>query len=263
MSASGAATSSTVGRPPPSGGPRAAAASVVRTAVARKDVVSTLLGRTAAYCHRHDVGQDSLALFGLVFGLAAGVVLLGGHLGLGAVLGAVGLFLLGLAAVPAPLAVDRGPLVDALGSLGELVVLAGFVAGIARLHAGVVAALALVVVATSAWLSLARPRAGASAVPAATGLWSRGDRTAVLLLGGLVGRPVPALVVLAVVVGLDAWSRLERLDAANGAAPSPSGRGFRRFLLPDARFAPAVRWASLAATALALFLLPVDARWRF
>jgi hypothetical protein len=84
---------------------------------------------------------------------------------------------------------------------------------------------------------------------------------AVLLVGALLGRPVPALLLLAGVAGFDGWLRVERLDVAPlGGAPvrKPS-----RFLLQDGSLPSSLRWASLAAAVAVLFVFPVEDLWRF
>jgi hypothetical protein len=208
------------------------------------------------------VGPDALGTFSVVFAAAAAMVFLSGHLGLGALFAGAAFVLGSLAVVPHPLI--RAPFVESLRSLGELLALVGFFAGVARTQSGVVSALALVVVALWTWLPLVRARAGDVLLPPTAGLWRRGDRMALLLVGCVVGRPVPMLVALALVSGLDGWLRVARLAGSTADASAPArGAEPRKSWLVEGHLSPHVRWASLAAVAVGLFLFPVDARWRF
>jgi hypothetical protein len=104
--------------------------------------------------------------------------------------------------------------------------------------------------------------AARNALSVSPGLWHRGDRMAILLLGAGLGRPGPALLALLVVLGLDAWLTLERFALPRGFAPEIGPR-WSRALRPDGTFVPAVRWTSLAVTAALFLLLPVASHWRF
>jgi hypothetical protein len=86
---------------------------------------------------------------------------------------------------------------------------------------------------------------------------------AVLLVGAILGRPVPAFVALLLLGGLDAWLRLERVGVPAGLAPRFASPLAGRLFQEDGRFVPAVRWGTLAVTAALLLALPPTSLWRF
>jgi hypothetical protein len=218
----------------------------------------------AAYCHVRDVGQEPLAAFALVFAIAAALTLLTGHMGLGSVLGVVAVLGGSLATVPPPWASRAGaPLADGLAPLGDLLVVTGFLAAVARHHGPMLMALTLLVCVLMAWLPLVKARTGPKRIAPTAGLWRRGDRLAILLLGGLVGRPAPALAALGVVLVLDAALRLERLENPAHDGSGSEGRLARRLVQEDGSLLPRLRWASLAVVAAAILLVPASDLWRF
>jgi hypothetical protein len=235
---------------------------VAPTPAAGVDPLERVRRRVAEVFHRREVGPAALAAFSLLFAAAAGFVLLAGHPGFGGALGVVAWGARWLAQVPAPRPLrQKAEVFESLGPVVEILLVAGVFGGLAGRHSFVDAALGLAVLVLSVWLPVARLHAGGER--AARGLWSEGERTGILLLGVLLGRPVPAMLALLVVCSIDAWRHLERVDAPAYRTKSLLPAWVARLFLPDGSFRPWVRHASLALTLVALVLLPRSDLWRF
>lgn len=226
--------------------------------------LESLRTQAAGYLRVRGVGPRELVLFSLAFSATAAFVFLVGHPGLGGVLGLMALLLGELSMVPPfadkpeplALAASLNPLVDLLTAAG----VAGYVAG---WLSPFLLVLALAVCVLFAWLPLLKASAGQERMAPSAGLWRRGDRMAILLIGVLLGRLGPALVVILAIGILDAWLRVERIGHPAGVHADIGPRFARRVLNPDGSFLPAVRWGTLGVTLLALWLLPQSATWRF
>jgi hypothetical protein len=215
----------------------------------------------AAALAARGVGVRALSGFAAALAATAAFVLFMGHPGLGGILGLAALLASEASLLRAGAGAGAGEggedlaFARAAAPVVDLLVAAGLVGGTAGRYAPAAVALAGTVLALLAWLLVLDARREG------VGPWTRADRLLVLLLGALLGRPVPALAALLVVGGLDAWWRLERLSFPAGF--EPASRLPRALLGEDGRLAPAVRWGSLAA-AVALFLvLPQSGSWRF
>lgn len=219
--------------------------------------------RAAQYLESRGVAARTLALFAAGFAGTALLVFVLGHAGIAAVLGVVALLSAELAVVPGYGQNAADPFNVGLNHLVDLLLVGGLAAGMAVTHAPIVVALAVLVLVLAAWLPLLKASSSTDRLPQTAGLWRRTDRMAVLLFGALLGQPIVALVVVAIVGLLDAWLRIERLDCPPGYTPKIEWAPLRRIVRPDGSFVPAARWTLLGVTALLILVLPVDARWRF
>lgn len=220
--------------------------------------------RAAEALHAQGAGPTALLLFSTAFAVAAALLLLVNHPGMAAILGLVSLIGSELAAVPAgPAFRDVRTIVRAVNPLLGLLFVAGIVGGPATQASPVLRALALVVFLLEAWLPILRAVAGPLRMTDETSLWTRADRLAVLLLGAFIGRIGPSLLFVAAIGILDAWFRVERLDLPAGVKPEVEISWLRHVVREDGSFVPVVRWTTLALAAMALFLLPAGATWRF
>jgi len=218
----------------------------------------------ASLLHARGVSPASLLTFALAFAATAACVLLLHHPGMAAILGFVALAAAELAKVPAgPAFRDAKIVIRSTEPLIGLLFVGGIVGGVAGRGSIVVLVLALIVFVVEAWLPLLRAVGGPLRLPDAAALWTHTDRLALLLLGALVGRIGPSLLFVAAIGLFDAWLRVERLAHPAGLQPKTDIPWLKHILREDSTFEPVFRWLSLAAAALALFLLPVDATWMF
>ncbi len=136
----------------------------------------------------------------------------------------------------------------------DLLIAAGIVAGLATTApvSPALVLLGLLVLGLVAWLPHLKAIAPNTRLAPDAGIWRRPERLGILLLGALLGRMLPALLLVALVGALDAWVRLDRLDDAGSGGPP----FLRPLLQADGRLVPAVRWGTLAIATLILLVLP-------
>jgi hypothetical protein len=221
------------------------------------------LGRRAVvFFAARDVGPTALAGFGLALAGAASIAFLLGHVGMGGLLGLAALAGGELAlAVPAPTLQAGRRVPQALNPVSDLLLAASYFAAVHASHPPAVAGLGFLALVLVAWLPL--DERNGSSPGGASGLTRRADRLALLLLGALLGRPGPALLVLCAAAGADAGRRVASLGKPVGLPRSPAREPASFAFGPDGSLRPGLRWAAVAAVALLLFLFPVSAAWKF
>ncbi len=252
--------------PAPTGEPAQAAALPPPVALpAGPSTLEVWRKETILYLRTRGVGTRALVGFSLAFAATSAFVFVLNHPGLASILGFVALISGELSLVRVqPQSRESADLAKCLNPLVDLLIAAGLVGGIVGRQPPVVVVFALIVLVLNAWLPLLTALAGPSRIPTTTGLWQRADRLGILLAGALLGRLGPALFVLATIMVLDAWLRLERLDQPLGLPQAQQGpQGLEQIIRPDGTFVPVVRWASIAATLVILVVLPASDLWRF
>ena len=221
--------------------------------------------QTAAAHWLHAQGVTSLALLGFAatFAVAGAFLLLIGHAGMGGGLGLIAVLVSELARVGQPLAPrDASRLARSVCPALDVLLAAAVFGGIATRQGPPGIALAFLALVLLAWLPVLRSTPGAVLIAETSGLWRRGERMGLLLLGVLLGREAPALVMIVAVCGLEAWLRVERLAAPFGMQPRESSRFVEQVVGEDGSFTPTARWLTIGVTLLAILLLPQSAYWR-
>ena len=220
---------------------------------------SVAAARVAGALARRGVGARALGGLAVALASLAAVLFALAYPRLAAGLGILALLASELSLLPPRgEAASSSGLARALAPPVDLLLGAGIVAAAAMAtptaHATVL--LGLLVLILLAWLPTLGPLppapASADSPGARAGIWRRTERVGLLLLGALLGRLVPALLLVLVVGSVDVWLRIDRLqDDAKG------GPAFLRPLLQDdGRLVPAVRWGTLAIALLVLLVLP-------
>ena len=225
---------------------------------------NTLGMRVAGWFHARGVRSAALATFSIVAAGGAAFLLLVSHPGLGALFGLVALAASELAQIrqPAP-APDTTRLGRGLTPLADLLIVGGMFGGIATQQKAPMIGLAFLVVMLLAWLPMLRSNAGQMRLADAAELWRRSERMAILLIAILLGRPGPALMMILVVCGLEAWLRVERLAVPLSLQAPPLPEPLRHVIGDDGTLTPVARGVTFGLTLLLILALPQSAYWRF
>ncbi len=226
--------------------------------------VEALRSRAASWLHARGASATSLLTFGVALGGIAAFVLLAGHPGLGGLLGLLAVLASELAVVPQTLpSGDVTRLVRGANPIIDVMLGAGVFGGMAMHQSAPMVLLAFLALVFLVWLPRLPAAGGLARFAENPGLLRRGESLGLLLLGVLLGRTAPALVMIIVVGGFDAWLRLERLAAPVTMQASGESRAWPRVITHDGSFTPMARWTAVGLTLLAMLVLPQSGAWRF
>lgn len=226
--------------------------------------MEALRARAASWLLARGVSAGALLTFGATIGGTAAFVLLAGHPGLGGVFALLALTASELAVVPQPLpARDMTRLVRGVNPMIDVVLGAGVFGGMAMHQSAPLVLLAFLALVLLVWLPRLPAASGLGRFADNPGLLRRGESLGLLLLGVLLGRPAPALIMIIAVGGLDAWLRLDRLAAPVTMQEAGAAPAWPRIIGSDGSFTPMARWTAVGLTLLAMLVLPPTTGWRF